>query len=177
MSIVWNTPAGRIDILQERVYTEIPLNASTTQPSTSIEYSLISGSLPRGMRLSNTGVIKGSPVEEFKYTSFRFVIRADDGLDVIDRTFSIDIDGYDEPYWVTREGFLNVGPQKTELFLDSLIQFLQFNTQLIQTVLMTLFRMITCRLILLMFIPTAGTHIGLIILFTITRWRLELQNI
>lgn len=119
MSIVWNTPAGRIDILQERVYTEIPLNASTTQPSTSIEYSLISGSLPRGMRLSNTGVIKGSPVEEFKYTSFRFVIRADDGLDVIDRTFSIDIDGYDEPYWVTREGFLNVGPAQAYYVLDN----------------------------------------------------------
>lgn len=80
--------------------------------------------------------IKGSPTEVRRYTVSRFVIRASEvildpitgeiteTLDIKDRTFSLAVDGEDLPQWVTREGFLNVGPAKAYFVLDnSLVDF------------------------------------------------------
>jgi len=106
MAVTWLTPAGDLGTLTERVIIEIPLQASSNVGP--VSYSLISGNLPRGLRL-NGNVIKGSPTEVKKYTVSRFVIRASDGEDLEDRTFSIDVDGADIPEWLTPEGFLNVG--------------------------------------------------------------------
>jgi len=116
MAVQWITPAGRLGIVVERVTLAIPLVA--TSSAGPVTYSLISGSLPRGLRLNN-GVIKGSPTEVRKYTTSRFVVRADDGQDIEDRTFSIDVDGSDAPVWVTREGFLNVGQGENYFVLDN----------------------------------------------------------
>jgi hypothetical protein len=116
MAVQWITPAGRLGIVVERVTLEIPVSAVSSEGP--ITYSLISGRLPRGLRLDN-GVIKGSPTEVRKYTESRFVIRADDGIDIEDRTFSIDVDGSDAPVWVTREGFLNVGQGENYFVLDN----------------------------------------------------------
>lgn len=124
MAITWNTPGGRIQILPQRVYTEIPLDAVSTTGT--VSYSLITGHLPRGMRLVN-GVIKGSPIEQLRYTEFRFVIRAADGTDILDRTFSLAVDGNDIPYWLTQEGFLNVGPHKAYYILDN--EYVNFKLQ------------------------------------------------
>ena len=114
--ITWITPAGSLGTLIERVIIDIALSAtSSTGPVT---YSLIAGNLPRGLRLSGNN-ITGSPVEVKRYTTSRFVIRASDGSDIEDRTFSLNIDGADIPEWLTREGFLNVGPAKAYFVLDN----------------------------------------------------------
>jgi hypothetical protein len=114
--ITWTTPAGSLGTLIERIVTNIPLQVSSDVGSVSL--SIISGSLPRGLRL-NGASIKGSPVEVKKFTTSRFVIRASDGVDIEDRTFSLSVDGSDEPQWITNEGFLNVGKGAAYFVLDN----------------------------------------------------------
>lgn len=116
MAVTWLTSAGDLGTLTERVTTEILLQASSNTDS--VSYSLISGNLPRGMRL-NGNIIKGSPTEVRKYTVSRFVIRARDSEDIEDRTFSISVDGADLPEWLTPEGFLNVGQGENYFVLDN----------------------------------------------------------
>ena len=114
--ITWITPAGSLGILTERVIVDISLDAvSSIGP---IKYSLIAGNLPRGLRLTE-GRISGSPTEVKVYTESKFVIRADNGIDIEDRTFIIAVDGSDVPLWVTQEGFLNVGPAEAYFVLDN----------------------------------------------------------
>ena len=114
--ITWITPAGSLGTLTERIAVDISLQATSNVGP--VTFTLIAGNLPRGLRLSN-GSIKGSPVEVRVFTESRFVIRADDGVDIEDRTFKIGIDGSDAPVWLTQEGFLNVGPAKAYFVLDN----------------------------------------------------------
>jgi hypothetical protein len=114
--ITWITPAGSLGTLEERIPIDIGLNAISTQGT--ISYSLISGNLPRGLRLSN-GKIQGSPAEVTKSTISRFVIRANDTVSIRDRTFSLTVEGDDIPEWITPEGFLNVGPGNAFFVLDN----------------------------------------------------------
>jgi len=116
MAVTWTTPAGDLGILTERQVVNIPLAAASD--SGEINYSIISGSLPIGLRL-NQNVITGAPVEVTRFTITRFVVRADDGSDKKDRTFKLSIDGSDLPEWLTEEGFLNVGPEKAYFVLDN----------------------------------------------------------
>ncbi len=116
MTISWVTPAGSLGIIVERNTLEIPVLA--TSSSGTVTYSLIAGRLPRGLRLTNN-VIKGSPVEVRRFTDYRFVIRANDGTDIEDRTFSISVDGSDMPYWLTQQGFLRVGENNAYFVLDN----------------------------------------------------------
>jgi len=116
MAVTWITPAGNLRTVTERVIVEIPLEA--TSPLGNIRYSVIAGSLPRGLRLENN-LIKGSPTEVRKFTTSRFVIRAEDDSDLEDRTFSISVDGSDIPEWITKEGFLKVGDNEAYFVLDN----------------------------------------------------------
>ncbi len=116
MTISWVTPAGSLGIIVERNTLEIPVLAISS--SGTVTYSLIAGRLPRGLRLTNN-VIKGSPVEVRRFTDHRFVIRANDGTDIEDRTFSISVDGSDVPYWLTQQGFLRVGENNAYFVLDN----------------------------------------------------------
>lgn len=116
MAITWITPAGSLGIIVERNTLEIPLLATSSYGT--ITYSLIAGRLPRGLRLSYN-IIKGSPVEVRRFTDYRFVIRANDGVDIEDRTFSISVDGSDLPYWLTQQGFLRVGQNNAYFVLDN----------------------------------------------------------
>ena len=116
MTISWVTPAGSLGTIVERNTLEIAVLA--TSSSGAITYSLIAGRLPRGLRLTNN-VIKGSPVEVRRFTDYRFVIRANDGTDIEDRTFSISVDGSDLPYWLTQQGFLQVGQNNAYFVLDN----------------------------------------------------------
>ena len=104
MTIRWITPAGNLSTVVERVSLSIALEATSTVGT--IAFSVISGRLPRGVRLDTvvssdssvqTVLIKGSPTEVRRFTTNRFVIRANDGVDIEDRTFSISIDGDDAP--------------------------------------------------------------------------------
>jgi hypothetical protein len=115
--ITWITPAGSLGLLTERISIDISLQA-TTNLSATVTYSLIAGSLPRGLKLINDS-IKGSPTEVKVYTESRFVIRASDGMDLEDRTFKLAVDGSDRPIWLTQEGFLNVGPAEAYFVLDN----------------------------------------------------------
>ena len=117
MKVTWITPAGNLGTLTERVITNIPLQA--TSPINNLTFTLIAGSLPRGLNLAPNGIISGSPIEVRKFTTSRFVIRANDGLDLEDRTFNLNVDGSDEPRWTTQEGFLNVGPNSSFYILDN----------------------------------------------------------
>ncbi len=116
MTISWITPAGNIRTVTERVTVDIAIEATSNNGT--VSYQLLAGSLPRGLRLTGNR-IKGSPVEVRRFTESRFVIRASDGTDIEDRTFSISVDGSDVPEWVTKEGFLNVGPNKAFFVLDN----------------------------------------------------------
>jgi hypothetical protein len=114
--ITWNTTAGNLGVITERVIQEIPLSATSTVGA--VTYSIIAGNLPRGLRLSGNHIL-GSPVEVKRYTESRFVVRASDGVDLEDRTFSLSVDGSDVPYWLTNEGFLKVGEGDAYFILDN----------------------------------------------------------
>ena len=114
--ITWITPAGSLGILTERVIIDLPLSATSNLGT--VTMTLLAGSLPRGLRISNNA-IKGSPVEVKTYTTSKFVIRASDGVDLEDRTFNLSVDGSDAPIWLTQEGFLNVGPAEAYFVLDN----------------------------------------------------------
>jgi hypothetical protein len=116
MTISWVTPAGSLGTIVERNTLEIAVLATSSYGT--VTYSLIAGRLPRGLRLTNN-VIKGSPVEVRRFTDYRFVIRANDGTDIEDRTFSISVDGSDLPYWLTQQGFLRVGQNNAYFVLDN----------------------------------------------------------
>jgi hypothetical protein len=116
MTIKWTTPAGSLGTFAERITVAIPVIATSTVGD--ISYKVIAGRLPRGLRLKGN-IIVGSPTEVRVFTTSRFVIRADDGTDIEDRTFSITIDGDDIPQWITKEGFLNVGPANSYFVLDN----------------------------------------------------------
>ena len=103
--ITWITPADSLGTLTERIIIDLPLSA--TSDLGTVTMTLLAGSLPRGLRLSNNS-INGSPTEVKVYTTSRFVIRASDGVDIEDRTFSLSVDGSDAPIWLTQDGFLNV---------------------------------------------------------------------
>ena len=118
MTISWVTPAGSLGIITERVILDEQLPLLATSNVGSVSYELIAGSLPRGLRLSGN-FLKGSPTEVRKFTQSRFVIRASDGSDIEDRTFTLSVDGADAPEWITREGFLNVGQGENYFVLDN----------------------------------------------------------
>lgn len=116
MALTWITPAGSLGSINERDRQDITLLAESTIGP--VSYSLQAGSLPRGLRLENNKIL-GTPFEVAKPTDYRFVIRATDGTDKKDRTFTIPVLGYDEPTWITNEGLLPVGPNSTFFVLDN----------------------------------------------------------
>ena len=116
MTIRWITPAGSLGILEERLTVSIPISAESDVGE--VQYKVIAGQLPRGLRLEGSNII-GSPTEVIKFTENRFVIRAFNSSDIEDRTFSISISGSDEPVWITPEGFLKVGQGENYFVLDN----------------------------------------------------------
>lgn len=116
MALSWITPAGSLGTINERESQNISFLAESTAGT--ITYTLQAGSLPVGLRLESNQIV-GTPFEVNKPSNYRFVIRADDGVDKKDRTFSILVEGYDTPVWQTAEGLLPVGPNSTFFVLDN----------------------------------------------------------
>jgi len=115
MSDLWSLPSGTLlTTLQERVTTSVPL--PLIEPEA--EVSIISGNIPRGMRLEN-GAIAGTPFEVPRETEFRFVVRALYNGNIKDRTFKIIVQGEDAPVWQTAEDLLPIGNNNTFYILDS----------------------------------------------------------
>ena len=101
----WITPAGFL-------FTATELNTTTSSISASgsgVAYSLISGNLPQGLRLSSTGTITGIPSAVIKTERSKFVVRAENPTAAVDRTFSIDVSGKTDPTWSTTAGYIPAG--------------------------------------------------------------------
>tara|TARA_B110000503_G_C7166673_1_gene422210 strand:+ start:1359 stop:4685 length:3327 start_codon:yes stop_codon:yes gene_type:complete len=112
----WTVPTNySFGTLQERVMTSLALPLSSTEGVTT---TVISGSLPAGLRLENN-VILGTPFEVSRTVTSKFVIRASTIEGILDRTFNITVEGQDEPVWVTAEGNLPIGPNNVYFILDN----------------------------------------------------------
>lgn len=112
----WTVPNNyTLGTFQERERLEIALPLAST---TDITTTVISGSLPNGLRISNNKII-GTPFEVARTTTSKFVVRATSPEGVLDRTFFIVVEGEDDPVWVTPEGRLPVGPNSVYFILDS----------------------------------------------------------
>jgi hypothetical protein len=85
------------------------------QNDTGVTYTVITGKLPDGLRLTGNQII-GSAFEVARITTFTFCIRASRNGLISDRTFNITIEGEDAPEFLTPEGFLNIG-DPGELFV------------------------------------------------------------
>jgi hypothetical protein len=92
---------------------------TTIDLNTSI-ISLISGTLPPGLRLVENQII-GTPFEVQRSTTFEFVLRATNSSGIADRTFNIIVNGPDVPVWTTNEGRLPIGPNNSFYIIDSSI--------------------------------------------------------
>ena len=117
---IWTKSSGyNFGSFEERQFFSLDL---PTRPLTgdlsSVEFSIISGKLPGGVRLQNNR-LQGAPFEVSDITTFTFVIRAKLGNLISDRTFSITILGPDEPVWLTPEGNLNINPNGLAFVLDN----------------------------------------------------------
>jgi len=85
---------------------------------TDVNYAVISGKLPPGLRISGNRLI-GTPFEVVDYTLFTFCIRASKaGYSVSDRTFSILVDGPDLPTFTTAAGSIAIGVHEQLYVLD-----------------------------------------------------------
>lgn len=116
MANYWTKNSGEILLTLEEQKTIAPYDLPLSQPLADIK--IISGSLPGGLYLDGTQ-LKGTPREVARDTTSTFVIRATyDGV-ISDRTFSIVVQGPDEPIWVTPEDLLGLGNNSTYFILDS----------------------------------------------------------
>jgi hypothetical protein len=104
---VWTTTAGKLTTFNEDSASSLQLEANTSD-STAIVYSVISGSLPKGIRLTSTGLLTGTPAQVAKRTLYTFVVRATAGTAITDRSFSLDIEGQDAPTFTTSSGTLQL---------------------------------------------------------------------
>ena len=95
--ITWITTAGTLATATENVYFSTAIHASGTDT----EYKIISGQLPEGLNISSTGTISGTPGYVLDVSTSRFVVRAYNSNQVTDRTFSINVEGPDNPQWNT----------------------------------------------------------------------------
>jgi len=114
MSNLWTARSRtKLAVLEENVFASLNLPVDSDA-----ETVIISGDLPDGLVLSDN-TIAGVPNEVVRNTVYRFVVRATLSSFIEDRTFSIEIQGKDEPVWQTPEDLLPVGNNGTFYILDS----------------------------------------------------------
>ena len=104
---VWKTTAGLLGVINERDYYAVTLLAEDAD-STALTYSKIAGTLPTGIELTTGGILRGVPTEVATRSLYTFVVRASDGTNVADRTFSLQIQGADAPVFTTAAGQLDL---------------------------------------------------------------------
>lgn len=121
MASIWTLNTGsRLGVFAENatIRFALPLN---TASNTISNVKVISGELPGGLRIDGLYVV-GTPFEVARVTESKFVLRAtaSDGS-IEDRTFTILIDGPDEPTWTTKQGLLQVDPNSKYFVLDNTV--------------------------------------------------------
>lgn len=106
-SPVWQTASGLLGVINERDYYSVTLSA-TDADADDLTYSVIAGTLPTGIELTSGGILRGVPTEVATRSLYTFVVRASDGTNVADRTFSLQIQGADAPVFSTESGQLDL---------------------------------------------------------------------
>ena len=106
-NVSWSTSAGSLGVINERDFYSLQLEANTLD-SAALTYSRVAGTLPPGIRLTSTGLLQGVPFEVANRSLYSFVIRASDGTNIADRTFSLQIQGADDPSFTTASGQLDL---------------------------------------------------------------------
>lgn len=103
-SPIWKTRKGTLGTIQEQEFYNFLLEATDPSGGT-VSYSIISGSLPAGLVLDQTGRISGVPFEvpEDKVSTFCCRVTSSITKRIADRTFSITITGQDTPNFITPE--------------------------------------------------------------------------
>jgi len=97
---IWSTASGSLGTFSEGDSVSLSVGATDPESST-VSYSLSSGSLPGGLSLnSSTGVISGVPSEISTNTTYSFTLNASDGANTSLRQFSMSISN-DAPIWST----------------------------------------------------------------------------
>jgi hypothetical protein len=81
----------------------------TLLASNALSFSVISGNLPQGLTLSNSGLISGTVTNVNVDSDVQFVVRATNLSGVADRTFIINTVSPNSLQWITPQGFVNVG--------------------------------------------------------------------
>ena len=105
---VWKTTAGSLGKINELENFSFQLEAEDAD-STALTFSKIAGTLPPGIELTASGVLQGVPSEVSTRSLYNFVVRASDGTNIADRTFSLQVKGADDPIFTTAAGELDVG--------------------------------------------------------------------
>lgn len=104
---IWNTPPGSLGIFPSGLFSSYELSASPVLPSVSLEYSVLSGSLPPGLSLNIDGLLYGIPSLVTAATVTTFAVRVTDNYgNIRDRTFSLTITGAAIPEFITPPGIL-----------------------------------------------------------------------
>lgn len=132
---IWAQPSGyTFGTFQERLQQNLPLPLTGTPPNYGLSpgttFTIISGSLPPGLRVENKAII-GTPGEVARDTVYTFCIRAKYGIDISDRTFKITIVGPDSPTFITAAGNLKVNNNDQLYVLDS--SYVDYQLQAIDT--------------------------------------------
>ena len=129
MATIWTLKTGsNLGIFAENATIRFALPVNTVSNTIST-VKVISGSLPGGLRIEGLYVV-GTPFEVERLTESKFVLRATDSSGAIeDRTYTILIDGADEPEWITKEGLIAVDPNSKFFVLDNTV--LDFQLQAI----------------------------------------------
>ena len=104
---VWKTTAGSLGKINELENFSYQLEAEDAD-STALTYSKIAGTLPTGIELTTAGVLQGVPSEVSTRSLYNFVVRASDGTNIADRTFSLQVKGADDPVFTTASGQLDL---------------------------------------------------------------------
>lgn len=111
---------------RDRLNFDLPVH-----PTPNFSYSVISGKLPDGLRISGTKIL-GTAYEVARLTTFTFCIRASNGFQVADRTYKMSIDGADPPVIITtggENGLLPVGANQQYFALSN--SYVEFQIQAI----------------------------------------------
>jgi len=103
---------GQPFLEQEPIDIELPV-----QNDTGVTYHVISGALPGGLKIIGNH-IKGNPFIVPNLETYEFCIRASRHTDFADRTFLMQVNGVNEPTFITPPGNLAVGPAKQLYALD-----------------------------------------------------------
>jgi hypothetical protein len=89
---VWNTSSGNIKTVYDGSRSSFSYELSASDSlSFPISYSLLSGSLPSGVTISSSGLLSGTPQQVASDTVYTFSIRATNGINTSDRSFTITV--------------------------------------------------------------------------------------